>query len=55
MPMMDFAEEDLEDTLQRTEQTPNTVAPRIRKYFPETWIWNCIETRFVKCFDSRVG
>lgn len=40
-------EEDSEESIQRTENTPNTVAPRTRKYFPETWIWNCIETRFV--------
>lgn len=23
-------------------------APTVRKYFPETWIWNCVDTvRFV--------
>lgn len=31
---------------------PNAVAPRIRKNFPETWIWDCIDVRFV--IDSLV-
>lgn len=25
----------------------NDVAPKTRKYFPETWIWNCMAVRFV--------
>lgn len=51
MPIADFLEEeDSEESVQRAEHTSNNVAPRIRKYFPETWIWNCIETRFVIVF-----
>lgn len=26
----------------------NTVALRIRKYFPETWLWNCNLSGLVK-------
>lgn len=27
--------------------TAQALAPAVRKYFPETWIWNCVDSRFV--------
>lgn len=30
------------------------LVPAVRKYFPETWIWNCVDTGFVSLISILI-
>lgn len=47
MPLVDFAEEDSEPITESLPSRSNVVAPKLRKFFPEIWIWKCTDARFV--------
>lgn len=48
MPLVDFEANDSVAIAESVQSQPNAVsAPRVRKFFPETWIWECRDARFV--------
>lgn len=46
--MLNAIDSDFELVEEKSSSPQNNVAiPRTRKYFPETWIWDCVCSRFV--------
>lgn len=49
MPLVDLVEHNSVDSVAVAEsvQSPPNQSPTLRKFFPETWIWECRDARLV--------